>query len=141
ATARQVRERYERGIRPPLDLRLALANEASAAGLLAGRQARFKAAARQLEMLLGRYPAAEVAAGRDLPELTNGVPAGLPSELLDRRPDLVAAERRLAAETSRVREAKAALFPRIALTASGGRTSSELEDLLSSSFNVWAIAG
>ena len=51
------------------------------------------------------------------------------------------AERRLAATTARVKEAKAALFPRIALTTSGGGTSAELEDLLSSQFNVWAIAG
>jgi NodT family efflux transporter outer membrane factor (OMF) lipoprotein len=76
-----------------------------------------------------------------LPDVEGAVPAGLPSELLERRPDLAAAERRLAATNMRVREAKSALFPRISLTASGGRTSSELEDLLSSQFNVWSLAG
>jgi outer membrane protein, multidrug efflux system len=140
-TARQVRERYERGIRSPLDVRLALANEATAGAVVAARETQAKAAARQLELLLGRYPAGSIESGSALPALTNTVPAGLPSELLDRRPDLAAAERRLAAATSRVKEAKAALFPRIALTASGGRTSSQLSDLLSNNFNVWAIAG
>ena len=139
-TAAQVRERYERGIRPPLDLRLALTSESSAAAVVALRNSRLQSAIRQLEILAGRYPAAALATTNDLPELTGEVPAGLPSELLDRRPDLLAAERRLAATVARTREAKAALFPRIALTASGGRTSAELEDLLSSQFNVWSIA-
>ena len=54
---------------------------------------------------------------------------------------MVAAERRLAATTQRVSEAKAALFPRIALTASGGRTSNDLEDLLDNNFTIWSLAG
>lgn len=139
-TALQVRERYERGIRTPLDLRLALTSQSSAAAVVALRESQLQSAIRQLEILAGRYPAAALATTNDLPRLEGEVPAGLPSELLERRPDLIAAERRLAASVARTREAKAALFPRISLTASGGRTSAELEDLLSSQFNVWSIA-
>lgn len=139
-TAAQVRERYERGIRPPLDLRLALTSESGAAAVVALRESQLQSALRQLEILAGRYPAAALSATNELPLLEGEVPAGLPSELLERRPDLLAAERGLAASVARVREAKAALFPRISLTASGGRTSAELEDLLSSQFNVWSIA-
>lgn len=139
-TAEQVRERYERGIRSPLDLRLALASESSAKALAALRQSQYESAQRQLEIILGRYPAADLGQTNDLPTLSGGVPAGLPSELLGRRPDLVAAEKRFAASAARVREAKAALFPRISLTASGGRSSAELEDLLSAQFNVWSLA-
>jgi len=139
--ATQVRARYERGIRSPLDLRLALANESAAKANLAGRRSQLQAATRQLEILLGRYPAATIRETDGLTTIPGEIPAGLPSELLDRRPDLVAAERRLAATTKRVWEAKAALFPRIALTASGGRTSNELEDLLDNNFSVWSVAG
>ncbi|MFN7140845.1 MAG: efflux transporter outer membrane subunit, partial [Limisphaerales bacterium] len=139
-TARQIRERYERGLRAPLDLRLALSSESAANALVAQRERELQSAKRQLEILLGRYPAAKQPGADVLPRLTTEVPAGLPSELLERRPDLLAAERRLAGSNARVSEAKAALFPRIALTASGGRSSSELADLLSNQFNVWALA-
>jgi len=68
------------------------------------------------------------------------VPAGLPAELLARRPDLVAAERRLAAAGLSVDEARAARLPRISLTGSAGRSSQELEDLLDEDFTVWSLA-
>jgi NodT family efflux transporter outer membrane factor (OMF) lipoprotein len=81
---------------------------------------------RGLEVVLGRYPAAEVALAPDLPAVPAPVPAGLPSELLERRPDLVAAERRVAAAFHLIQAAEAARLPRLALTASGGRSTSEL---------------
>src|SRR4029077_9506677 len=67
---------------------------------------------RALELLLGRYPAAELQARLDLPALPGPVPAGLPLEMLERRPDMVAADRRVAAAFNRVGEAKAARLPR-----------------------------
>ena len=51
---------------------------------------------RALELLLGRYPAAELQARHDLPALSGPIPAGLPLEMLERRPDMIAAERRVA---------------------------------------------
>ena len=72
---------------------------------------------RALELLLGRYPAAEIALPVELPELPPAPPAGVPSELLERRPDIVAAEHRFAAAFARVGEARAARLPRISLTA------------------------
>jgi NodT family efflux transporter outer membrane factor (OMF) lipoprotein len=140
SVARQVRQRYERGIRSPLDVRLSESNEAGARALAAGRESHYQASARRLELLVGRYPSAELKAADTWPDLSAAVPAGLPSDLLDRRPDLIAAEHRLSSAHLRVREAKAALFPRLSLTASGGRTSAELEDLLSSQFNIWSLA-
>ena len=141
ATAEQVRDRYQRGIRSPLDLRLALNSSAGARALAAQREQEVQVVLRQLELLAGRYPAGTLEEDAELPALDQELPAGLPSELLRRRPDLRAAEERLGAAGARVKEARASFFPRISLTASGGRSSSELQDLLSSQFNVWALAG
>ena len=85
---------------------------------------------RSLEVLLGRYPAAEVKLAPSLPSVPAPIPDGLPSELLERRPDLVAAERRVASAFHAVQSAKAARLPRFALTFEGGRSSSELIRLI-----------
>ena len=74
-------------------------------------------ALRALELVLGRYPAAELQVRHDLPALPGPIPAGLPLEMLERRPDLIAADRRVAAAFNRVGEAKAARLPRIVLNA------------------------
>ena len=73
-------------------------------------------AIRALEVLIGRYPAAAASVSAAAARPARRVPAGLPSELLERRPDVVAAERRMAAAFNRVGEAKAARLPTIALT-------------------------
>src|SRR5512135_246719 len=73
-------------------------------------------ALRALETLVGRYPAAAVEVATALPALPGPVPVGLPSELLERRPDVIAAERRVDAAFYNVAEAKAARLPKIALT-------------------------
>ncbi len=96
---------------------------------------------RALELLLGRYPAAELQARHDLPALPGPIPAGLPLEMLERRPDMVAAERRVAAAFDRVGEAKAARLPRIILNANIGAISSDLIQLKSDFENPVAGAG
>ena len=92
---------------------------------------------RSVEVLLGRYPAAEVKLAPDLPPVPAPIPDGLPSELLERRPDLVAAERRVASAFHAVQSAKAARLPRFALTFSGGRSSSELIRLIGVGAGFW----
>ncbi len=139
-TVDQVRHRYEQGVRSSLDLRIALTTLANVEALRVRRLQQQATAARQLEILMGRYPAAEVATRGAMPDMTGPVPGGLPSELLIRRPDLVAAERRYAASESRVSQARRAFFPRITLTGSAGTTSNDLNDLVDLDFGVWNIA-
>ncbi|MAF27295.1 MAG: efflux transporter outer membrane subunit [Gemmatimonadota bacterium] len=138
AAESRVRERYRRGLRPSLDLRLLRAEAAGAEAVLADRRIALDRLTRSLEVLLGRYPAGEMHPEGPLP-IPESVPAGLPADLLLRRPDLVAAERRLAAAGAARSEARRALLPRISLTASGGRTSSALQDLTEGDFSTWGL--
>lgn len=86
-------------------------------------------ALRALEQLLGRYPAAEIDARTDLAALPAAIPVGVPLQTLERRPDIVAAERRVAAAFNRVGEAKAARLPQITLDLSFGAFDSEILEL------------
>ncbi len=139
ATAADVRERYRSGVRPALDVQLADLNVSQARANVQLRREELARALRQLDVLAGRYPAGEQAFALALPESVPEVPAGLPAEVLQRRPDLAAAERRLAAAGCRVEAARAALYPRISLTASGGTSTEDLENLADSDFRVWSI--
>lgn len=140
-TTEQVRRRYEQGLaQGQTELRLAMANEAAARAAVAERQSVWERTVRQLEILLGRYPHGLLLGAMTLPELPPPVPAGLPSELLERRPDLMAAERRLAAADARLSQAKAALYPRLTLTTTGGTSTRDLVDLLDLDYKVWSIA-
>lgn len=141
ATDDDVRDRFRRGVRPALDAMQAATSLASARTNRAQQQLRLDTARRQLEVLLGSYPNAMVASATELSTALPTVPAGLPAELLGRRPDLAAAERRLAAAGCRIDAARAALYPRLALTASGGTTSTELGDLVDDAFRVWSLGG
>ena len=96
-------------------------------------------ALRALELLLGRYPAAEVAVAPALDRVPPPPPVGLPSQLLERRPDVFAAERRVAAAFNRVGEARAAQLPRIALTAGGSSISSDVFVLKDRNNPVWGF--
>lgn len=140
-TANEVRERYERGLRSPLDLRLALSNLASAEALLEQRRQQLDGALRQVEILLGRYPSGSLALSDTLAPVPPPAPAGLPAQILSRRPDLVVAERRLAAADRRIAEARASLYPRLSLTGSAGTSSNELKDVLKEDFSVWSLIG
>ena len=140
-----IRERYQRGLRPPLDLRLSLSNFSAAEALVHRREVELDSLTRQLEILVGRYPSGDVDSllgeSSELGQLTANVPAGLPTALLRRRPDIVFAERQLASSGALLRQARAALLPRLSLTAGGGSVSDELKDLVDPDFSVWSLGG
>jgi len=108
------------------DVTLARASYATYRDSVRNLEYSYRQALRALESLAGRYPAAALEVPARLGTLPGPLPAGLPAELLERRPDVVAAERRVAAAFYRVEESKAARLPRISLTAAASSISSEL---------------
>lgn len=137
----QVRARYERGVRPSLDARQSLSDLASSQDRLHQREQLFAMSIRQLELLIGRYPAGTFAIADALPTVPHPVPAGLPADLVSRRPDLIAVERRFAASQANSKAARRARYPRISLTASGGSSTDALGELLNGDFGVWSLIG
>ena len=134
-----VRGRFARGITNALDLRLALTDLATAEVELNEARNQIQLVNRRLEVLLGRYPAGRLTEATVLPEPPSGLPAGIPSELLERRPDLVAAFDRLLAADSRVQSVRKLLLPRIVLTAAGGTRSTALTDLVDPRALAWNV--
>ena len=111
------------------------------AGLLPAIEQAIETEENGLRFLMGEGPG-PVDRGRSLMEQEFGiaVPVGLPSDLLERRPDVVQAEQGLVAANARIGEARALLYPSISLTAFGGLASEELSDLTSSGSDTWGIA-
>ena len=133
----------DRGIDPEraaLDVSLSRADLARAESTLVQRQRTADETRRTLETLMGGYPAGHERGIGSLPVLRRGVPAGLPSEMLLRRPDLRAAERRVAAALADESSAKKALLPSFRLTGSFGRTTQEVEKLIRPETALWNIA-
>jgi outer membrane protein, multidrug efflux system len=126
--------------RAALDLSLSRADLARAESTIQQRRATVDQTRRALEVLLGGYPAGAERGLSSLPTLRREIPAGLPSELLLRRPDLRAAERRLEAALRSESAAKKAFLPSIRLTGESGRTSQDIDDLLDPQAAIWTIA-
>ncbi len=94
-----------------------------------------------LSILLGRNPG-PIPRGRTLAELTMPtVPAGLPSQLLERRPDLLQAEQNLIAANAQIGAAKALYYPTISLTGAFGMSSNDLSNLFKGPSNTWSYGG
>ena len=87
-----------------------------------------RSALRALEILAGRYPAAAIAPRTELSPFPPSIPAGMPLDALDRRPDMIAAQRRVAAAFDLVGEAKTSFWPSLSLSAGYGRISRETID-------------
>jgi multidrug efflux system outer membrane protein len=136
-----IEDRHAAGLTGTLDLRLSQANVAGSRAQLAAATRGRDVVARQVEVLLGRFPDAELSSEGAFLKLPPGVPAGVPAEVLSRRPDMVAIERRMAAAEATARQARLDRWPSIALTSSGGLTSEDFKDLLDGDFGVWSLAG
>ncbi len=132
--------RYEKGLRPSLDYRFSRSSVAAAESQMYQRMQQADQSKRQVELILGRYPSAKIELSANLPLELQDILAGIPANLLERRPDIISAERKLAASQCNVSAARAALFPSIRLTASGGTSTNDLSEILNMDFSVWSIA-
>jgi multidrug efflux system outer membrane protein len=141
------RRRAAAGLISELDIRQLEGEVAAARAQLPGLQRDRAAEESALAVLVGRSPRAIIedavtrASGPDteLPPIV--VPAGLPSDLLLRRPDLFEAEQRLVAANARIGVARAAFFPQITLTGYLGTEAGSLSDLFTGPAGIWQIAG
>lgn len=121
-----------------LAVQFARNNVASAQRSVTIRELSVNDASRALEIFLGRYPGADLEITGELPALVSEVPFGLPSDLLMRRPDLVAAAARLEASTQRKIIAQKNLLPSVNLSGGGNVRDNNLADLLSSPQSIAA---
>ena len=140
SSLRLMRRRNAAGIVSAAEVRQAEGQLAATEALLPEITRQIFVGENALALLLGRPPAAmpSVDAMWDLPP---ALPAGLPSELLERRPDLRQAEQQLVAANARVGEAKALLLPSLSITGTLGRVTTELGQLLNSAPQTVASLG
>jgi outer membrane protein, multidrug efflux system len=141
------RMRFESGFSSEFDLRQVEAEAAQAQALLPSLEQQASAQETALAVLTGRSPRAlftqpvERGAAIDALTVPPAVPAGLPSEILERRPDLRAAEQNLIAANARIGQARAAYYPSISLTGFFGGESTSLGDLFKATARIWQFGG
>ena len=135
------RERLRIGVGDEYDLRLAQANLNTLRDTVQSLELSYQQAQRSLETLAGRYPGAALPVASTLAPMGVPVPTGVPSSLLERRPDVVAAERRVAAAFYNTEQAKAARLPRLALSGAVTSISSEMFVLQERDNPVWSLGG
>lgn len=139
---RLIQLRQQRGVATMLDVRQAEELVYNATEVIPALEQSIQQTENFLSYLTGRNPSA-IERGASLTEqqMPPAVPAGLPSDLLERRPDIRAAENSLIAANARIEVAKKEYFPRISLTSFLGYESGQLTSLFSGSRNVWTLAG
>jgi multidrug efflux system outer membrane protein len=135
------KQRFDVGASSELDLRLNETLVASARAALAALKRQRAQAENALVLLVGK-PLSDLPPPRPLDEqnIVTELPAGLPSQLLSRRPDIRAAEQRLISANANIGAARAAFFPRISLTAGLGTSSAALSGLFDAGSRSWTFA-
>lgn len=132
---------YQAGILRALDVNFGRNNIAGAEGDLRSSELARNEAARSLEVLLGRYPDAQTTALAELPDIPPTLYAGIPAELLERRPDLAARKALLFASAKQADASRKNLLPNIVLSTSNGTSSPQLRDLLNLNLLASSITG
>ena len=133
---------YEAGVVSELDLRTAEGQVQTARTAVAAYEQQLAGAENNLVLLVGRplpkdLPPAQPFGSADY---LADMPAGLPSDLLQRRPDILEAEHQLKAANASIGAARAAFFPTVTLTASGGTASSQLDNLFAPGSGAWMFS-
>ena len=136
------RSRYETGVSNRLEVEQALANRARTAAVIPGLERRIAQQENLLNFLLARNPGT-IPRGAVLTDQYQppAIPAGLPSALLERRPDVQSAEQLLVAANANIGAAKALFFPNFSLSAALGGNSHDLSNIADKRAQIWSVAG
>ncbi len=141
-TVNLTRSRLQAGVASDLDVARAEAQLATTTSQLPTYEAGVRQSIHRLSVLLGQDPSAlmdELLTAAPIPAVPAEVPAGLPAELVRRRPDVRRAERQLAAATARIGAATADLYPRFSLTGSFGFQANDIDELANADSRFWSI--
>ena len=136
-----IEQRFEKGIVPEIDLNQAQQQEAIAATAIPAYERAVAQTENYLSILLGQNPRKLERGLLDDQVAPLEIPVGLPSELLQRRPDLLQAEQQFYAETARIGMMQAMRFPSFSITAAAGLASSDLSSLFSSDALMYSVGG
>lgn len=139
ATQASIQQRYLSGLKTITDLDSARTRLAQSRAARFQTQSNVESLKRRLQILLGEYPDAAMMVGHTLPSNLPALDAGVPAEVLSRRPDLRAAWQAVLEADANTRVSYSAMFPRISLTGSLGHQSQDFSQLMSSS-SSWNIA-
>ena len=133
--------RFQLGVASKLETARAEAALASTSAVIPNLERFIVAKENQINVLLGRNPG-PIPRGAMLTDhmFPPATPSGLPSQLLERRPDILQAEQTLIAANARIGVAQADFFPRIGLTSLFGGASADIENVVNNSSSIWAVA-
>lgn len=141
ASVKVFRQRFEGGTISDFEMQQVLAEHEIAVAAIPQAKRAIAVQEDALSVLLGRNPG-PIARASALEDLAlPAVPAGIPADLLERRPDIQQAEQQLAAADARIGVARALYYPRISLTGAAGSASTDLDNLFSGPARTWSFVG
>lgn len=132
---------YQQGLNSALDVYLTRNEVNTELSRTSDQQAKKILAIRQLEQLLGQYPEGKLFVDADLPLLNSEIPLGLPTDLVSRKPELVASWYQLLAKDAALAYAHKQRFPSVSITASLSNNEQDISDILSASSLGWSLLG
>jgi multidrug efflux system outer membrane protein len=140
-TVRLFELQHKYGVVSRMNVEQARSQYETAAAAIPGIESQIAQTQNALSILLGRNPG-PIERGKTILELTMPeVPSGVPSQVLERRPDIQQAEQQLVAANAQIGAARALYFPTITLTGSYGQASTDLSDLFKGPARVWSYGG
>ena len=136
--ADMVSARYDKGLRSSLDLRLTKSSVASSKAQMEIRKQAYLVFVRRLESMLGKYPSGKYVVNSELASKLPSIAIGIPSEILNRRPDIKSSLAKLQAASHKKSESISSLLPSFILTSSTGNSSNDLNDVLNEDYQIWS---
>ena len=135
-----VEKRYNQGIRSSLDYRLSASNLSSAEAVREQRKIVYDQIKTKIKIFLGEYPDSDFLSFKNLPQDYPSLPDNMPSDLLNRRPDIIASEMRMHASKLRLVQAKRMRLPSFNLVYSTGYSSANSSDIAKEQNYIWNLA-